>query len=65
MLQNYLAQYGYLPPTNPESGAFLSEEKLTAAIEEFQAFAGLNITGMLYVYYLLKFNFKCYTCRGE
>lgn len=46
MLQNYLAQYGYLPPTNPENGAFLSSEKLTAAIEEFQAFAGLNITGM-------------------
>ncbi|TGZ42728.1 Matrix metalloproteinase-14 [Temnothorax longispinosus] len=44
---NYLAQYGYLPPTNPESGAFLSEDKLTAAIEEFQAFAGLNITGEL------------------
>ncbi|XP_070160770.1 matrix metalloproteinase-14-like isoform X1 [Polyergus mexicanus] len=44
---NYLAQYGYLPPTNPENGAFLSEEKLTAAIEEFQAFAGLNITGEL------------------
>jgi len=47
MLQNYLAQYGYLPPTNPENGAFLSSEKLTAAIEEFQAFAGLNITGTL------------------
>lgn len=50
MLQNYLAQYGYLPPINPENGAFLSEEKLTAAIEEFQAFAGLNITGMSYIY---------------
>ncbi|KMQ86316.1 matrix metalloproteinase-14, partial [Lasius niger] len=44
---NYLAQYGYLPPINPENGAFLSEEKLTAAIEEFQAFAGINITGEL------------------
>ncbi|XP_018342611.1 PREDICTED: matrix metalloproteinase-14 isoform X3 [Trachymyrmex septentrionalis] len=44
---NYLAQYGYLPPINPENGAFLSEDKLTAAIEEFQAFAGLNITGEL------------------
>ncbi|XP_020290861.1 matrix metalloproteinase-14 isoform X2 [Pseudomyrmex gracilis] len=44
---NYLAQYGYLPRTNPETGAFLSAEKLTAAIEEFQAFAGLNITGEL------------------
>ncbi|KAG5312241.1 MMP14 protein, partial [Acromyrmex insinuator] len=44
---NYLAQYGYLPPINPENGAFLSEAKLTAAIEEFQAFAGLNITGEL------------------
>ncbi|XP_014475595.1 PREDICTED: matrix metalloproteinase-14 isoform X4 [Dinoponera quadriceps] len=44
---NYLSQYGYLPPINPENGAFLSSEKLTAAIEEFQAFAGLNITGEL------------------
>lgn len=40
-----MSHYGYLPPTNPETGAFLSAEKLTAAIEEFQAFAGLNITG--------------------
>lgn len=59
-MQNYLAQYGYLPPINPENGAFLSEEKLTAAIEEFQAFGGLNITGMLYVYYLSFLNFKHY-----
>ncbi|XP_011349111.1 matrix metalloproteinase-14 isoform X2 [Ooceraea biroi] len=44
---NYLAQYGYLPPTNPENSAFLSSERLTAAIEEFQAFAGINITGEL------------------
>lgn len=51
LLQNYLAQYGYLPPINPEIGAFLSEEKLKAAIEEFQAFAGLNITGMLNIIY--------------
>lgn len=43
-----------MPPTNPENGAFLSEEKLTAAIEEFQAFAGLNITGMLNFIYLSK-----------
>jgi len=42
-----------LPPINPENGAFLSEEKLTAAIEEFQAFAGLNITGMLNSFHLL------------
>ncbi|EFN76651.1 Matrix metalloproteinase-14 [Harpegnathos saltator] len=47
MLQNYLSQYGYLQPSNPENGAFLSSDKLTAAIEEFQAFAGLNITGEL------------------
>ncbi|XP_072765543.1 matrix metalloproteinase-14-like isoform X2 [Anoplolepis gracilipes] len=42
---NYLAKYGYLPPINPENGAFLSEEKVKLAIEEFQAFAGINITG--------------------
>lgn len=58
MLQNYLSQYGYLPPINPENGAFLSEEKLTTAIEEFQAFAGLNITGMLNFIYLSKFILK-------
>jgi len=55
MLQNYLAQFGYLPPTNPENGAFMSSEKLTAAIEEFQAFAGLNITGTLI---LVSFSFR-------
>jgi len=47
-----------LPPINPENGAFLSEEKLTAAIEEFQAFAGLNITGMLNFIYSYKFIIK-------
>lgn len=46
ILQNYLAQYGYLSPRNPENSAFQNADKLIAAIEEFQAFAGLNITGM-------------------
>lgn len=46
-MQNYLAHYGYLPPMNPESGSFLSAEAMTAAIEDFQAFAGINVTGNL------------------
>ena len=30
---------------NPTSGGIISEETLSKAISEFQAFAGLNITG--------------------
>ncbi|XP_027228336.1 stromelysin-3 isoform X1 [Penaeus vannamei] len=45
----YLARFGYLAPTatNPQSGALLSEETVTDAVKEFQAFAGLNQTGEL------------------
>ncbi|XP_046668364.1 matrix metalloproteinase-2 isoform X3 [Homalodisca vitripennis] len=45
----YLSQFGYLSPTlrNPQSGQIISEDTLTKAIQEFQAFAGLNITGLL------------------
>nr|XP_014285519.1 matrix metalloproteinase-14-like [Halyomorpha halys] len=45
----YLSQFGYLPPSvrNPSSGMLLSEEAMTDAIKEFQAFAGLNVTGEL------------------
>lgn len=42
---NYLSQFGYLQPMNPTSGGIISEETLSKAISEFQAFAGLNITG--------------------
>lgn len=45
LLQNYLSQFGYLQPMNPTSGGIISEETLSKAISEFQAFAGLNITG--------------------
>lgn len=45
MLQNYLSQYGYLQPINPTSGGIISKETVSRAVAEFQAFAGLNITG--------------------
>lgn len=43
----YLSQFGYLSPTvrNPQSGHIVSEDTLTKAIQEFQSFAGLNVTG--------------------
>ncbi|KAG8335766.1 Belongs to the peptidase M10A [Homalodisca vitripennis] len=49
----YLSQFGYLSPTlrNPQSGQIISEDTLTKAIQEFQAFAGLNITGLLLMYW--------------
>jgi len=45
----YLSQFGYLSPSvsNPQSQHILSEDVLTKAIQEFQAFAGLNVTGDL------------------
>lgn len=45
LLQNYLSQFGYLQPINPTSGGIISQDTLSKAISEFQAFAGLNITG--------------------
>lgn len=57
MLQNYLSQFGYLQPMNPTSGGIISEETLSKAISEFQAFAGLNITGksgiLIFITYFL------------
>lgn len=44
---SYLSQFGYLPPTNPTSGGFITQETMTKAISEFQSFAGLNVTGDL------------------
>ena len=43
----YLSQYGYMSPSvrNPESSHLMTEEAYTNAIKEFQAFAGLNVTG--------------------
>ncbi|XP_033320869.2 matrix metalloproteinase-14 isoform X1 [Megalopta genalis] len=42
---NYLSQFGYLQPINPTSGGIISKDSLSRAVAEFQAFAGLNITG--------------------
>lgn len=45
----YLSQFGYLNPQarNMKAGALISMERVKKAITEFQAFAGLNITGEL------------------
>ncbi|XP_046393280.1 matrix metalloproteinase-14 isoform X2 [Ischnura elegans] len=45
----YLSQFGYLDGSfkNPSSGALISEDAMKTAISEFQAFAGLNVTGDL------------------
>ncbi|XP_072388880.1 stromelysin-3 isoform X3 [Diabrotica undecimpunctata] len=43
----YLSQFGYLSPTRGNSSQLLDERTYTKAIEEFQSFAGLNVTGEL------------------
>ncbi|XP_021941825.1 matrix metalloproteinase-16 isoform X3 [Zootermopsis nevadensis] len=45
----YLSQFGYLNPKvrNPSSGTIIAADTMKKAIIEFQAFAGLNITGEL------------------
>ncbi|CAG9863528.1 unnamed protein product [Phyllotreta striolata] len=43
----YLSQYGYLGPAKGNSSRILDERSYKKAIEDFQAFAGLNITGEL------------------
>ncbi|XP_059614019.1 matrix metalloproteinase-14 isoform X1 [Phlebotomus argentipes] len=45
----YLSQFGYLPASarNPSSGGLLDEDTWTKAIQDFQGFAGLNVTGEL------------------
>lgn len=47
LFQIYLSQFGYLPASakNPSSGGLLDEDTWNKAIQEFQAFAGLNVTG--------------------
>ncbi|CAB3385904.1 Hypothetical predicted protein [Cloeon dipterum] len=45
----YLSQFGYLNANlkNPGSGNLISEDALISAIKDFQAFAQLNITGVM------------------
>jgi len=45
----YLSRFGYLDPSlqNPTSGSLISGDSVRTAIIEFQAFAGLNQTGIL------------------
>nr|CAD7600101.1 unnamed protein product [Timema genevievae] len=44
----YLSQFGYLPPTVRNRGTIMSEDTMKKAVAEFQAFAGLNITGLVF-----------------
>lgn len=44
-MQLYLAQYGYMEPTNLNSSKLVEEGSFSNAISEFQNFAGLNVTG--------------------
>lgn len=47
----YLSEYGYLSPSvkNPHSGHIMSEEIMSKAIIDFQAFTGLNATGKMII----------------
>ncbi|CAH1183597.1 unnamed protein product, partial [Phaedon cochleariae] len=46
-LQLYLSQYGYLAPSRGNSSHLTDERSYKKAIEDFQSFAGLQITGEL------------------
>lgn len=43
--QLYLSQYGYLGSVRGNSSQLLDESSYKKAIEDFQAFAGLDVTG--------------------
>ncbi|XP_066258810.1 matrix metalloproteinase-14 isoform X3 [Euwallacea similis] len=43
----YLSQYGYLGPIKANSSQLLDESSFKKAVEDFQSFAGLEVTGEL------------------
>lgn len=43
----YLSQYGYLGPIKTNSSQLLDENAFKKAVEDFQSFAGLSVTGEL------------------
>ncbi|XP_055846899.1 hatching enzyme-like [Episyrphus balteatus] len=45
--QMYLSQFGYLPEASSGNLAMLDEDTVTQAIQDFQEFAGLYVTGQL------------------
>lgn len=47
LFQEYLAQFGYLPQSDRETGALRSEAELVKAIKAFQKMAHLTPTGEL------------------
>lgn len=52
-MQLYLSQYGYLSPSRGNSSQLLDERSYKKAIEDFQAFAGLDVTGKDLFLYLV------------
>lgn len=47
LLQLYLSQYGYLGPIKPNSSQLMDESSFRKAVEDFQSFAGLEVTGKI------------------
>ncbi|KAH1001643.1 hypothetical protein HUJ04_005632 [Dendroctonus ponderosae] len=47
LLELYLSQYGYLGPVKANSSQLLDESSFRKAVEDFQSFAGLTVTGEL------------------
>lgn len=41
----YLSQYGYLGPARANSSQLMDENSYKRAIEDFQSFAGIEVTG--------------------
>ena len=46
-LEEYLANFGYLPQTNLETGAMRTEQQFRDAVKNLQFFAGINVTGLV------------------
>lgn len=57
LLQEYLAQYGYLPSINSKNSELMELDKLRQAVKNFQLFAGLNATGMWSTFVPFVFSF--------
>lgn len=45
LLQSYLMKYGYISPDDERSGSLRSPDSIKQAVQQFQRFAGLPVTG--------------------
>ncbi|KAK6638073.1 hypothetical protein RUM44_008498 [Polyplax serrata] len=45
--QDYLMNFGYLPPSDKETGLLRTDDQLRSAIENLQSFANIPVTGEL------------------